>query len=188
MYSAADYSSTAAHPPLIGWGLDGFPIYGRYLDDTAPGYSVALDDCGGHTHSPDTSSYGYHYHSQVLSQTVTTTSQGLTAGQTYTAFINGPYKCWKGDISQYPGFWTKSSYTAQCCTMNATTQAYAASGVSFLTSSSPSGAPSATTTTTTTKTTTTVKYNSTSSPSLKMHNGIYLSGLGAIIYNFLFFN
>ena len=72
---------------------DGFPIYGRYLDTTAPGYSVSLDDCGGHIHSPDTNSYGYHYHSQVISQTVTSTANGLTAGQVYTAYINGPYKC-----------------------------------------------------------------------------------------------
>ena len=111
--------------------MDGFPIYGRYLDDTAPGYSIALDDCGGHTHSPDTNSYGYHYHSQVLTQTITVASQGLTVGQTYNAYITGPYKCWKGDISKYPGFWTKSDYTAQCCSMNTTTQAYAASGVTF---------------------------------------------------------
>ena len=116
--------------------LDGFPIYGRYLDDTAPGYSIALDDCGGHTHSPDTNSYGYHYHSQVLTQTITVASQGLTVGQTYNAYITGPYKCWKGDISKYPGFWTKSDYTAQCCSMNATTQAYAASGVTFKVSAS----------------------------------------------------
>ena len=76
MYSVADYNSTTSHPPQIGYGLDGFPIYGRYLDDTAPGYSVALDDCGGHIHSPDTSNLGYHYHAQVFSQTVSTSANG----------------------------------------------------------------------------------------------------------------
>ena len=30
MYSASSYVSPASHPPLIGYGLDGFPIYGRY--------------------------------------------------------------------------------------------------------------------------------------------------------------
>lgn len=93
LYSVKDYASTTSHPPLIGYGLDGFPIYGRYLDDTAPGYSIGLDDCGGHVHSPDTNNYGYHYHTQVISQTVTTSGNGLVAGQTYSAFIPGPYKC-----------------------------------------------------------------------------------------------
>lgn len=56
MYGASDYDSVTAHPPLIGWGADGFNIYGRYLDTTAPGYSVALDVCGGHRHD----NYGYY--------------------------------------------------------------------------------------------------------------------------------
>ena len=30
MYSASSYASTSSHPPLIGYGLDGFPIYGRF--------------------------------------------------------------------------------------------------------------------------------------------------------------
>ena len=51
LYSCANYSSTAAHPPLIGYGLDGYPIFGRHLSASAPGASVALDDCGGHVHS-----------------------------------------------------------------------------------------------------------------------------------------
>ena len=72
---------------------DGFPIYGRYLDTTAPGYTVSLDDCGGHIHSPDSSNLGYHYHSQVLSMSVNTTGNGLVARQVYTAYIPGPYKC-----------------------------------------------------------------------------------------------
>ena len=54
---------------------------------------MALDNCGGHTHNPDTNNYGYHYHAQVISQTVTVAAQGLTVGQTYSAFIPGPYKC-----------------------------------------------------------------------------------------------
>jgi len=96
MYSAKDYTSIEAHPPLIGWGLDGFKIYGRRLSASAPGSSIPLDDCGGHTHD----TFGYHYHSQVKSMT------GGTVGN-YTAYIAGPYKCWKGDISKIEQFWNK---------------------------------------------------------------------------------
>jgi hypothetical protein len=89
MYSPADYlPSTAAHPPLIGFAADGFFIYGRYLNESASGYSVALDDCGGHVHD----NYTYHYHSQVLTQTATGGST-VSIGTTYTAYIPGPYKC-----------------------------------------------------------------------------------------------
>ena len=45
----------------VGWAMDGFGVYGRYLSESAPGYDVALDDCGGHYHEPE----GYHYHAQV---------------------------------------------------------------------------------------------------------------------------
>jgi hypothetical protein len=70
--------------------MDGFYLYGRYLNESSEGYSTPLDDCGGHTHG----SYGYHYHSQVLTMTVDRASNlGLTAGQTYYAYIAGPYKC-----------------------------------------------------------------------------------------------
>lgn len=65
MYSSANYTSTTAHPPLIGWGADGFKWYGRYLSTAAPGYSTALDDCGGHLHD----SYPYHYVSWASSFT-----------------------------------------------------------------------------------------------------------------------
>ncbi len=63
-YSEANYSSLDAHPPQIGWSLDGPSIYGRHLSTNAPGYNVALDDCGGHDHG----TYGYHYHAQVYTE------------------------------------------------------------------------------------------------------------------------
>jgi hypothetical protein len=50
-YTSANYSSLSAHPPLVGFGLDGFWIYGRHLATDAPGYSIPLDNCGGHNHS-----------------------------------------------------------------------------------------------------------------------------------------
>ena len=89
MYSPSDYASTVSHPPLIGFSADGFFLYGRYLDELAEGYSVPLDDCGGHNHG----TYGYHYHSQVLTMNATRGGNGLVAGQNYTVFIAGPYKC-----------------------------------------------------------------------------------------------
>ncbi len=150
MYSAKDYEpggGITSHPPLIAWGLDGFKIFGRYLSPNAPGYAVALDDCGGHTHD----SYGYHYHSQVVE---------VTAAQigTYTAYIAGPYKCWKGDISKISTFWNRdqASYGSgrmapsnlkdrpdyellkPCCGGSATTS-FAAPTTK---TSAPSGAPS----------------------------------------------
>ena len=51
LYTAANYSSLDAHPPVVGFALDGYWIYGRYLSTAAPGYATALDDCGGHNHS-----------------------------------------------------------------------------------------------------------------------------------------
>ena len=89
MYSPSDYTSTVSHPPLIGFSADGFFLYGRYLDELAEGYSVPLDDCGGHNHG----TYGYHYHSQVLTMTATKSGNGVVKGQNYTAYIAGPYKC-----------------------------------------------------------------------------------------------
>ncbi len=60
MYTVKNYTnqSILSHPPLIGWSRDGGSIYGRYLSESAPGFDVALDSCGGHSHG----SYGYHYH------------------------------------------------------------------------------------------------------------------------------
>lgn len=64
MYSAANYT-TSGHPPLIGYGVDGVPLFGRYLYAASPGFSVALDDCGGHTHTGIGDAYlpdgVYHY-------------------------------------------------------------------------------------------------------------------------------
>ena len=70
MYDNLDYAFPAAHPPLIGFSLDGFSIYGRHLSEVAEGYSIPLDICGGHRHG----SYGYHYHSQVRTFNATKTS------------------------------------------------------------------------------------------------------------------
>lgn len=111
MYSQANYTggSARAHPPLIGYGLDGFPLYGRHLSVDAPGYGNALDDCGGHDHTGTDDPYapqGYHYHAQIM-------EMPFQSGQTYVAYVAGPYKCWKGDISRVTNFWTGSGANAQ---------------------------------------------------------------------------
>ncbi|PNH09021.1 hypothetical protein TSOC_004361 [Tetrabaena socialis] len=135
-----------SNPPQIGWSLDGPPIYGRYLAATAPGAtSQPLDACGGHEHD----TYGYHYHSQVLS--VTTSSRAhpaVGAGVNYAASTPGVYQCWRGDVSKTPGgttvfFGTNTQeYDRPCCGMTAY---YAAAGITIngagaLDSSSPAAA------------------------------------------------
>jgi hypothetical protein len=65
----------------------GFKIYGRHLDTINDGQNVALDICGGHSHS----GFGYHYHSQVL-------ELKTSENQNYFAYIGGVYQCWRGDI------------------------------------------------------------------------------------------
>ncbi len=90
MYSTSDYTGgNTGHPPIIGFSRDGYLIYGRHLNSLNEGYSVALDNCGGHSHG----TYGYHYHSQLLNQTFSATAYGYTAGNSYIAYLNGPYKC-----------------------------------------------------------------------------------------------
>ena len=87
MYSSSDYTGT--HPPIVWFSADGYIIYGRYLNSTSDGYSTSLDICGGHSHG----TLGYHYHAQVISITVPSTSNGLTAGSTVLGFVAGPYQC-----------------------------------------------------------------------------------------------
>ena len=136
MYSASDYTGgTTGHPPMIGFSRDGYLIYGRHLNSANDGYSTALDVCGGHSHG----TYGYHYHAQVLNMTIPSPSAyGNTAGNSYIAYLNGPYYCkfalflnlfknywfiyegWRGDISSfYPNFWDdKVDLTPSCALTN----------------------------------------------------------------------
>jgi hypothetical protein len=94
MYNSNSYGAAESHPPKIGYGVDGFPLFGRYLSSTSPGYDIALDECGGHDHGD---SLGYHYHSQVVD---VNSSKGK-----YRGAIAGPKQCWKGDISKIDNFW-----------------------------------------------------------------------------------
>ena len=97
-----------AHPPLIGYGLDGVPIFGRHLSSSAPGANTALDDCGGHQHSGIGDPYivdnTYHYHSFVSN-----ISSLNYASYVYTAFLHGPFMCWKGNITAVPNFFESNA-------------------------------------------------------------------------------
>jgi hypothetical protein len=100
---------------MVGYGIDGIPIFGRYLSASAPGASVALDDCGGHNHSsmgttasafPFVADNTYHYHAFV--QTIAANGNRLS----YTAYANGPYMCFKGNLSAFTNLWLQSNPTA----------------------------------------------------------------------------
>ncbi len=95
LYTEKDIKNN--HPGLIGFSIDGYSIYGRYTKASLAGESVALDDCGGHSHG----SFGYHYHTQVEE----------TAS--FTKFWMGPKLCWKGDILTIPKFWDKQNRQAE---------------------------------------------------------------------------
>ena len=99
LYGPANYTDgTTGHPPVIGFSFDGPTIYGRYLSESAPGFSVGLDDCGGHEHGD----YVYHYHTQIIEATTSEKNKGTNGaaneGVKYPAFTPGPYKCWRADI------------------------------------------------------------------------------------------
>jgi hypothetical protein len=78
LYGPSNYSTTAVHPPVVGFSFDGHLIYGRYLSSSAPGFnSPALDACGGHAHAGtgETDAHGsslhdYHYHTQIFDHAV----------------------------------------------------------------------------------------------------------------------
>jgi len=67
LYNLADYSNSqgnaTTHPPIIGFSYDGIAIYGKYEGsfNSMEGYSLALDEYGGHSHGD----YGYHYHAHA---------------------------------------------------------------------------------------------------------------------------
>jgi hypothetical protein len=133
--------------------MDGYSIFGRYLDSTAPGQSVPLDDCGGHSHAGGPTEY--HYHAQLL--------EASGPDGSFVAYIAGPYNCWKGDIAKVTNFWDTSAkptattgYGAQrltsrsdyaqiqpCC---GTSQYYAVDGITITgtTAAQPSPTPSPT--------------------------------------------
>ncbi|CAE8595016.1 unnamed protein product [Polarella glacialis] len=102
LYGESNYSSSAAHPPLIAFALDGFLVYGRHTAASQEGQSYELDACGGHTHT----SYAYHYHPEVRAKTTTSLDGTVVTGTvSYTAYLGAPMECWAGDISKISNFW-----------------------------------------------------------------------------------
>ena len=96
LYNLEDYVGKQ-HPPIIGFGMDGVAIYGKHESaySSMDGYSVALDEYGGHDHGD----YGYHYH--AFPKAVSSTSKGVNYNFTQHFLMVGAYR---GNINNIPGF------------------------------------------------------------------------------------
>ena len=96
LYSDSDYEGLT-HPPVIGFALDGHHIHGRYIDMSQDGTDVALDSCGGHSHTVDGVGDVYHYHPEVEENLTTNTLDGVNEGSnfTYIAYRLAPTTCWR---------------------------------------------------------------------------------------------
>jgi hypothetical protein len=96
LYNLSDYTNSnnatsRSHPPIIGFSYDGIAIYGKYEAsfNSMEGYSLALDEYGGHSHGD----YGYHYHAhakQVENGSNDFTQHFLMVG------------AWKGQVNALP--------------------------------------------------------------------------------------
>ena len=150
LYSAANYTvdgavDWTAHPPLIGIADDGLWIYGRYLSSAAPGGSVALDICGGHSHGGSAygqgTSDGYHYHTQLIAATSSGYGSGTaTAGLAYPQTTTGPYKCFRANLSANPQYGVRGPGVGQACCGSSTSQYYVRAGYSLTLTASSGGA------------------------------------------------
>ncbi len=112
LYNNLDYVGRS-HPPLIGFSFDGIALYGKYENDysTMSGYSIALDEYGGHHHGD----YGYHYHAhdETVNETYGGSSTTLydysvmyqnnpnTLSYTGHVLLKGAYK---GNVDEIPYF------------------------------------------------------------------------------------
>ncbi|MGY9010264.1 MAG: hypothetical protein ACKVI7_11365, partial [Rhodobacterales bacterium] len=100
IYNLRDY--TGSHPPLIGFGIDGLALYGKYEStySSMAGYSTAIDDFGGHEHD----GYNYHYHAHTMASSTLQAISGYTGSATYTVAVlmKG---AWAGLINDIPEFW-----------------------------------------------------------------------------------
>ena len=105
IYNSFDYTNRD-HPPLIAFGYDGIALYGIYESDysTMDGYTVDLDNFGGHSHD----SYGYHYHCHTVENNASNNiDTNLDGAVDYTihALMKGT---WKGNVNNIPEFWDTS--------------------------------------------------------------------------------
>ena len=123
LYNTLDYTSRH-HPPLIGFGLDGIALYGRYEVgfSSMQGYTTVLDGFGGHNHG----NYGYHYHAHVVDVSSNATANLASLGIKTQSGVDEPplpgvppplppslaYKlhilmkgAWAGRVDGIPEFW-----------------------------------------------------------------------------------
>ena len=121
LYSDSDYEGLT-HPPVIGFALDGYHIHGRYIDISQDGTEIALDSCGGHSHTVEGVEDVYHYHPEVEEDLTTNTLDGVNEGSnfTYIAYRLAPTTCWRWDrfmeihkLSKIPKNFTELSQTFQ---------------------------------------------------------------------------
>jgi len=101
IYNLRDYVGYD-HPPLIGFGVDGVALYGKYESSysTMDGYSTAIDGFGGHEHD----GYNYHYHAHTMDSSVLNAISGYGGSLSYTVAVlmKG---AWAGLINDIPLFW-----------------------------------------------------------------------------------
>jgi hypothetical protein len=118
LYNLPDYVGFM-HPPLIGFGLDGVALYGKYESsyDYMDGYTedstYALDTFGGHEHGD----YNYHYHAQGI-------ANGDENGACESCLSSGSYTmnilmkgAWAGAIGSIPDFWNSANNGKPATTM-----------------------------------------------------------------------
>ncbi|KAH8064092.1 DNA binding protein [Aureococcus anophagefferens] len=133
LYGTSNYTTTASHPPIIGFGADGHLIYGRYLGDDAPGFAAPLlDECSGHTHDESTTDeYGvdlgttYHYHTQIFDYTCGAGNDRCDDGDEVVISTTGPLLCFRADLSRQEGSSALLSFTTSDSYLSGTEMSYA---------------------------------------------------------------
>lgn len=92
------------HPPLVGFGFDGYSIFGRHTEEGLLGEFTNLDHCGGHDHD----GLGYHYHAHTEHNLTTDRLDGVPPnGELYffSAYYVAPTYCWHGNVDVIENFW-----------------------------------------------------------------------------------
>ena len=95
LYNLADYEGRN-HPPLIGMAYDGVALFGRYEENygAMEGYSILLDEYGGHDHGDN---FGFHYHAHT--QEVSSTGNNAVTFDQRFLLVGA----WKGKVNDIPG-------------------------------------------------------------------------------------
>ena len=95
LYNLADYEGRN-HPPLIGMAYDGVALFGRYEEnyEAMEGYSIVLDEYGGHDHGDN---FGFHYHAHT--QEVSSTGNNAVTFDQRFLLVGA----WKGKVNDIPG-------------------------------------------------------------------------------------